>query len=295
MCARVKTIYSESDSDRTVIEKEEVFKLLRKAGLVKVFVGLESGVESQLKRYRKGFTLNEFVKAYKLLKKINIECEFGLILLDPLMNLDELKQSLKFLETNGYVHEISSICKELRVQIGNSYIDQVREIEKQNNLEILGEFDFNYQAFKIIRYLDENIEFLASHIRKWVEISTKIYNVLRLFTRYSEQAIISNEPQKFERKIFPVTINKLRTAEFCLLNDFVSLIEQKGNDDNSACELILKYELIRRKAVSKLKVTVEPYSDLIEIIELYKEANRYLELSEQYANILREKKIEKKF
>jgi radical SAM superfamily enzyme YgiQ (UPF0313 family) len=119
MNARVKSLYSKSDSAQISKEKELTFKLLQKAGLVKVFVGLESGVQTQLNRYRKGFTLNEFTKAYSLLKKSNIECEFGLILLDPLMNLDELKKSLNFLKKNRYVHEISSICKELRVQVNN--------------------------------------------------------------------------------------------------------------------------------------------------------------------------------
>lgn len=286
MSARVKTLYSKTDSTQITNEKEETFKLLRKAGLVKIFVGLESGNETQLKRYRKGFTLDEFIKAYELLKKSNIECEFGLILLDPLMNLNELKQSLIFLESNGYVYEISSICKELRVQIGNSYVDQVKNVEKLTGIKILGEFDFNYQAYRIIRYLDEDIQFFATYIRKWVEIGTKIYNVLRLFTRYSEQEVQRNGSQKFEREICFVTIKKLRSAEFSLLNDFVALIEQKGRDATAAYELILNYELIRRAAVCNLNSILEPYPDLIEIRELYKEAVVYVKTSKQYSKRL---------
>jgi hypothetical protein len=262
--------------------KEETFKLLRKAGLVKIFVGLESGSETQLKRYRKGFSLDEFIKAYELLKKCNIECEFGLILLDPLMNLNELKQSLRFLESNGYVYEVSSICKELRVQIGNTYVDQVKNIEKITGIEILGEFDFNYQAYRVIRYLDEDIHFFASHIRNWVEIGTQIYNVLRLFTRYSELDIKKNESHKFNREICFETIKMLRSSEFSLLKDFVFLIEQRGRDIIAANELILNYELKRRTAVLNLNSILEPYSDLIEIRELYKESVKYVQTSEQY-------------
>jgi radical SAM superfamily enzyme YgiQ (UPF0313 family) len=286
MSARVKTLYSKTDSARNTLEKLETFKLLRKAGLVKIFVGLESGSETQLKRYRKGFTLDEFTKAYELLKKSNIECEFGLILLDPLMNLEELKDSLSFLETNGYVYEISSICKELRVQIGNSYVDQVKDVEKTTGVKILGEFDFNYQAYRIIRYLDEDIQFFATYIREWVEIGTKVYNVLRLFTRYSEQEEKNIGSQKFEREICFVTIKKLRTAEFSLLNDFVALIEQKGRDFTAAYELILNYELIRRAAVSNLNLILVPCSDLTEIRELYKEAVGYVNTSQQYSKRL---------
>ncbi len=286
MNARVNSIYNKNESDLINKERQETFKLLRKAGLVKVFVGLESGVESQLRRYRKGFTLDEFKKAYKFLKKNNIECEFGMILLDPLMNLKELKLSLIFLETNGYVYEISSICKELRVQVENSYVDQVKAVEKKTGIKILGDFDFNYQAYKVIRYLDDDIQFFASYIRKWVEIGTKIYNVLRLFTRYSEQEIKINGTLKFDREICFVTIKKLRSTEFRLLNDFVYLIEKEGKNIKATCELILSYELKRRAAVSYLNSVLESYSDLIEINELSKEAIDYLQLSEQYSQEL---------
>jgi hypothetical protein len=207
------------------------------------------------------------------------------------MNLEELKHSLIFLESNGYVYEISSICKELRVQIGNSYVDQVKDAEKISGIKILGEFDFNYQAYRIIRYLDEDIQFFATYIRKWVEIGTKIYNVLRLFTRYSEQEVKRNGSEKFEREICFLTIKKLRSAEFSLLTDFVALIEQKGRDVNAAYELILNFELMRRSAISNLNSILEPYSGLIEIRELYKETIGYLQLSEQYSKELHMKPI----
>jgi hypothetical protein len=119
-----------------------------------------------------------------------------------------------------------------------------------------------------------------------VEIGTKVYNVLRLFTRYSEQEEKNIGSQKFEREICFVTIKKLRTAEFSLLNDFVALIEQKGRDFTAAYELILNYELIRRAAVSNLNLILVPCSDLTEIRELYKEAVGYVNTSQQYSKRL---------
>ena len=45
--------------------KIQLLKQLKKSGLVKIFLGFESGSESQLKRYNKGFKLLEFLNAKK--------------------------------------------------------------------------------------------------------------------------------------------------------------------------------------------------------------------------------------
>jgi hypothetical protein len=172
------------------------------------------------------------------------------------------------------------------IQVGNSYVDQLKEAEMKSGIKVLGEFDFNYQAYKILKYLDEDIDFFATYTRKWVEIGTNIYNVLRLFTRYSIQESKISESPKFDREICFVTIKKLRSTEFNLLNDFVALIEQKGRDANAASKLIHRYELKRRFSVIKLNIVLEEYADLFEIRELYKETKGYLAQSEIFTNEL---------
>jgi len=60
-------------------------------------MGLESGVETQLKRFGKDFHLLNFKGAFTLLNKLSISLELGFILFDPLMNFEELKQNVFFL------------------------------------------------------------------------------------------------------------------------------------------------------------------------------------------------------
>jgi len=131
MNACVKSICNFHDSEKNREEKIRTLKMLKSAGLVKIFIGLESGVETQLARYQKGFKLDEFNRAIEIIKLNQIDYEYGIILLDPLMSFSELIESLIFIEENNYIFDIASIYKELRVQVGNTYVYQLRKKERE--------------------------------------------------------------------------------------------------------------------------------------------------------------------
>lgn len=276
MNACIKSIYNVYDSKEERDEKKEVVRLLKKAGLSKIFLGLESGSESQLKRYRKGFSLNEFTNALEIIKDQHIECEYGLILVDPLMNFMELKQSLSFIEENKYIFDIASVYKELRIQIGNSYINHIRKVEYSNNIKILGEFDFNMQRYKVIRYLDEDVNFYVSVVSKWVNEIHDLYYMLRILTRYSELNVKGNETLTYNYSIYFTTIHELRSLEFSLLKNLISVIEEFGRDYDIAIKVISEFEIKRQIIIDRLIRNIKPDNSFTEISELYKAANEYL-------------------
>jgi len=76
----------------------EVFQLLKRAGLIKVFVGLESGAQSVLDRYHKGTTVDDNHHAVKTLNRLHIMCHPGHILFDPKTTPQELKETVAFFE-----------------------------------------------------------------------------------------------------------------------------------------------------------------------------------------------------
>jgi len=67
---RADSVYKKSDTGKVAKEKRETFELLKKAGFENAFVGTESGSASQLKRYRKGITVEENAKALDILREI---------------------------------------------------------------------------------------------------------------------------------------------------------------------------------------------------------------------------------
>lgn len=78
----------------------ETFALLHKAGLYKVFIGIESGSQSVLDRYNKGITVEQNQLAINTLHKLGIKCEPGYILFDPATTLKELHETYSFLSKN---------------------------------------------------------------------------------------------------------------------------------------------------------------------------------------------------
>ena len=185
--ARVKSVYNQNDTQELALKKIEMFKLLKQAGLVKLFLGFESGVQSQIDRYGKGYKLQEFIVAKSILDELGIEYELGYISIDPLMTLDELYASLLFIQNEGCSPNISSIYKELRVQKGNrAYISKLRQFEQQKGIALVGDILFDEQRYDIIGYVDKRIATIVSIMKDYIEENYKKYYELRRMTQYDE-------------------------------------------------------------------------------------------------------------
>ncbi len=72
-------------------------QLLRmRPALQRVFVGVESGSDSQLRRYGKGQTTSDVVDALRMGSLLALPLEFGFITFDPLLTQPELAENLDF-------------------------------------------------------------------------------------------------------------------------------------------------------------------------------------------------------
>jgi radical SAM superfamily enzyme YgiQ (UPF0313 family) len=93
--------------ERSLIER------LTEAGLERLFLGIEAGVDSVLTRFDKGTTVAENVKAVRELKTCLADnpesIEFGYIMYDPEMTFEELKGMYVFLRESG-------VCKPQHLQ-----------------------------------------------------------------------------------------------------------------------------------------------------------------------------------
>jgi hypothetical protein len=77
----------------------DVFASLRDAGLYLVYMGLESGNEEGLKTLHKQVTVEQNLRAVRLLKQVGLLFEFGFMLFDPGSTLDSVRANLNFLRT----------------------------------------------------------------------------------------------------------------------------------------------------------------------------------------------------
>jgi len=81
---------------------EKILKALKKAGLVIICVGIESGCQKQLDYFSKGVTVRQNRKVIEILKKVQIPwTRLGCILFDPYCELWMIKESLELFKESG--------------------------------------------------------------------------------------------------------------------------------------------------------------------------------------------------
>jgi anaerobic magnesium-protoporphyrin IX monomethyl ester cyclase len=78
--------------------KEPLFRLLKEAGLKRVYLGCETGSQRDLKLFRKGTTVEQNIQAVKLAKSLGIEVNTGIIMFHPLSTLETLMDNITFIE-----------------------------------------------------------------------------------------------------------------------------------------------------------------------------------------------------
>jgi radical SAM superfamily enzyme YgiQ (UPF0313 family) len=82
----------------------DLFALMRRAGLRKVYVGVETGSEEQLASYNKRYLLKEETQLdrLKVLRDLDLEIIPGMLMFHPTVTTTELRQSLDLIDELGW-------------------------------------------------------------------------------------------------------------------------------------------------------------------------------------------------
>jgi len=155
-----------------VLDKEgfESIKVWKKAGLRELFVGLESGVQKQLKRYGKPATPNRNAKVIQLLKDLNIQLDIGYILFDPEMDFEELVENIQYIKQEKLSHHDSRSLKKIRAQPFTK--TTTRYFEKGL---IVGDLNLNL-LFYPLSYNDKKVFQIMNLFDEWEsKLSDKVY------------------------------------------------------------------------------------------------------------------------
>jgi len=76
---------------------EDLFRLLKEAGLRKVFIGIESGTEKGLRTFNKGVSVEQNRRALEILDRLGIRYVLGFIMFDPYTTFEDVKGNFQFL------------------------------------------------------------------------------------------------------------------------------------------------------------------------------------------------------
>lgn len=94
--ARIDQVYRPGKSRQWHLRRLEVWKQLVDLGMSRCLFGVESGVDSILKRFRKGVTAIQNEIGIRLLSLVGVPVRLTYITFDPLMTMEELIASYRF-------------------------------------------------------------------------------------------------------------------------------------------------------------------------------------------------------
>jgi anaerobic magnesium-protoporphyrin IX monomethyl ester cyclase len=115
-------------SCRVTAVDEQLFTLLKRAGLTTVGLGVESGNQRQLDTYGKGTTVADNMQAIATLRKLGITPGIGFIMADPYFGPDELLENMRFLKEVGVkLSDLTFPLGELWLFDGTAIIEQLRD------------------------------------------------------------------------------------------------------------------------------------------------------------------------
>lgn len=147
---------------------------LKRAGLKRVFVGIESFVDRQLKYYRKHATVEDNLRALDNLRKFDLEASVGFIPMDPYVTLDEIKLNFTLLAENNIKDLIGDYVQPFSF---SSALIGVANTAFRKELEEKGMYVANERGYIFVH---DEVERYYQALRKWQRILRTITNKLYL-------------------------------------------------------------------------------------------------------------------
>ena len=165
-------------------------KLLKRAGLREVFIGVESGNSEQIERYHKNNEQQKSIRAIMTLNSLSIDIDIGFILFDPFMSIYDLLDNLNFIVQAGISTNYSRLAKKLRVEPLTPFA-----MTKKGSSNISNILDMETVSYPYT-FIDKRVENVYKIFKKWEsEDLDFIYN-LQSFCRGE----VPNEEERREAK-----------------------------------------------------------------------------------------------
>lgn len=157
-------IYTPDNEDKNQKIRHLLVRL-KKAGLIRIYIGIESGSETQLKRYNRGLSKNVIQNALNVLDELNIKYDGGFIMFDKELSIDEMLENIKFykdinlIESNQWIWR--PMVANLGSDIGNKlYSNGSGSKISYDTMEIKYEYDDT-----IVHHIQKIIDFKSAETR----------------------------------------------------------------------------------------------------------------------------------
>lgn len=217
----VNTIYCEQWSKTEKDRSRHLLHSLKNHGLRKVFLGVESGSATQIKRYNKRHSPNEAVGAINILRSTGIEIEIGFIMFDPLCTRSEVIENIVYLRDNNLADITSSLGSSLslRLHMDSPYLKLLDDYELKNGISLYDRVysnnDLNFSA----RYANKDVFLLQKFVQKANKTIRPLYYPLKSLSRYGEMGSLGKNSAFIKEIVVQLRRTYLSHIESCALND----------------------------------------------------------------------------
>lgn len=212
--SRLDSVIRKNESKEQAEFRKSVWEKMFQNGLKYCFLGIESFNNEQSARYNKQLDLSSFSYVIEFFNKNHIYFTVGLILWDPLMSVEELKQNLNFIKEHSLIGKTASLLKILRIQVNSQYWKTNRKNLTNKKIEVEGFFNIDksvllYKDFKI-----RNIIQYVQTIYSWFNDSGYRHSDVALF-----EVILEKDAPLILREI----PNRISQMEFDVLQYLLSI------------------------------------------------------------------------
>ena len=233
-------------------DKYEALKLLQKAGLRKIFVGVETGSMSQLQRYNKGTDLVSIAGAIKKCRDLDLQIEVGLIPIGPFMTLEELKETVKFVEETETSDSIVKVLNLMCVEEKTDYYKMVSGALPEKGYDedlVTGPRDDETLLYPW-RMKFPDLEIVKQVATEWMEENGRFVYALRRIVDATEIKSSAEHNLRYFRRV-----------DFALLKGLVQICTIEASNDKKEqlkeLESFKELSLVDRKSLEELVVYIE--------------------------------------
>ncbi|MBF0217016.1 MAG: radical SAM protein, partial [Candidatus Omnitrophica bacterium] len=241
---RADTVFAKNDSEELRQEKRETFELLKRAGFESLFLGIESGSDRQLRHYVKGIKVEENEGAIRVLRGLGFNVCIGFIPLDPLANLEDLRENVRFIRKNDLYLEVSFPLNQLKVQANTDYYN----ITLSKGL--LGRRRNTVHTFEC-GYEDSAVGRIADIINTYAREIGSVFYVIKYMYR---TAMLNDRPdeagEKDELKRFFIGYNKMEI-------DFLDALVGSVDDAETLYKTINEFRARRLDLVLEVERSIK--------------------------------------
>ena len=166
----------------------ESLRKLKEAGVDILAIGVESGVDTELKSYKKIANSDQSIKVVKRLDEMGIFFPLlGHMMFGPCLRLDDLSKKIEFLETVDRTWDYLDMSNNIIIYYGTAYHDCLREKGLvMNEDEVSGIVTYHYEDERVAG-IAKSMSELKNKCPDVIRLHHLLYDALNVMARYSNR------------------------------------------------------------------------------------------------------------